>query len=507
MLRRGSAVAVLLAALAVVLFEATTGNEATTGPPPRSTSPDAPVNLTRPYLQEAGSADDELQVTPQAGSWRSPVHGPVRFSYSWDECDPTGRNCSPIPGLQARTISPPQELRIVTLRGVVTATNGAGSTSVTTNDFDYDMAGLAFKASDAGFVRGNLQYNPDQLRAWYGLRPAQTGAGQTIVITDFGRQRGLRSEVDHFSAHYGLPQTCRPSHSGDCFRLVITSAGDPGRVNLSGEGDADVEWAHAIAPEAKIVFVQFNHAQPLLDKLGWLGDEGRDSVVSDSWCDPCRGFRGFAREVVYPAVALACGRPHVVCVQATGDHGSPGDKPSNSPEVLAVGGTTFTRQDDGSTRGEVPWGPSGSGDTDVQLPRPAWQKGIVAGCAGGDFSLTGVSSCAKRAVPDVSATAASVPDFQPTRRHGPAWFVFNGTSLSTPLWAALIAVTDQQLRQDGQRPVGIDELHQVLYRGDVTAGLDDIPPHGWDLATGLGSPRSGIVTALAGAIERYRAGG
>jgi subtilase family serine protease len=264
----------------------------------------------------------------------------------------------------------------VTLRGVVTATNSAGSTSTTTRDFDYDMAGLAFPETDRGFVHGHLQYGPEQLRAWYGLGPDQTGAGQTIVITDFGRQRGLRADVDHFSAHYGLPQTCRGSQGGDCFHLVITSAGRPGPVNLSGEGDADVEWAHAVAPNAKIVFVQFNHAQALFDKLGWLRDEGRDSVVSDSWCDPCSGFGGFARDVVYQAVALACGRPHVVCVQATGDHGSPGDVPSNSPYVLAVGGTKFARQDDGSTRREIPWGPSGSGNTDVPLPRPAWQKSI-----------------------------------------------------------------------------------------------------------------------------------
>jgi hypothetical protein len=45
----------------------------------------------------------------------------------------------------------------------------------------------------------------------------------------------------------------------------------------------------------------------------------------------------------------------------------------------------------------------------------------------------------------------------------------------------------------------------VLYRGDVSSGLDDIPPRGWDWDTGLGSPKSGIVLVLARAIEDYRA--
>jgi len=38
----------------------------------------------------------------------------------------------------------------------------------------------------------------------------------------------------------------------------------------------------------------------------------------------------------------------------------------------------------------------------------------------------------------------------------------------------------------------------------VAGGLNDIPPAGWDWATGLGSPRAGIVGVLTQAIERYR---
>jgi kumamolisin len=177
----------------------------------------------------------------------------------------------------------------------------------------------------------------------------------------------------------------------------------------------------------------------------------------------------------------------------------PGEPPANSPFVLAVGGTEFKPRPDGATGQEIPWPSGGSGVTDIPLPRPSWQKHLHADCglAKGDFS------CTKRAVPDVSATAAAVPVVETTYA-GPEWVYFSGTSLSTPLWAALIALTDQELRQSGQRPVGIDELHRVLYRGDVSGGLDDLPPHGWDWTTGLGSPKSGIVPALARAIERYR---
>jgi len=493
-IRRLMVLAVAAAAAGVVAYVGLSGRSS---PPPGP-----PVSVSRPFLEVFGKAGDEVRVTPNAGLWRARDGGSFDVRYSWLECDLEGKRCSALTGPRTRAIVPPQEPKIVTLRGVVTATNGAGSTSVTTRDFAYDMAGQLFAASALRSLRRHPQYGPDQLRAWYGLRSGQNGAGQTIVIPAAGRQHGLRDAVDHFDAHYGLPRTCRTPESSDCFQLVVSNAGQrPSDLSRNDETEADVEWAHAVAPGAKIVVLQFDfdHIGSLLDKVGALGRAGRASVVSDSWCAPCTGYHAFGREVVYPHITAACHLPHLVCVQASGDRGSPGATPSNSPYVLAVGGTTFKASPEDATRSEVPWRRSGLGDTDLPIPRPAWQRHVYGGCS----HAGGVFSCAKRAVPDVSATAANVPVFRPTRT-GFDWSYFHGTSLSAPLWAGLIALTDQALQRDGRPPVGIDELHEVLYRGSVAAGLDDIPPSGWDWATGLGSPRAGIVGALTRAIERYR---
>jgi hypothetical protein len=101
----------------------------------------------------------------------------------------------------------------------------------------------------------------------------------------------------------------------------------------------------------------------------------------------------------------------------------------------------------------------------------------------------------------VSATAEAVPQYD----SGQFLQIGGGTSLASPLWAALIAIADQELEHDGQQPIGIGELHKVLYRGGLSAGLDAVHGRGWNAQTGLGSPKSGIVPALVTAIERFRA--
>jgi hypothetical protein len=236
----------------------------------------------------------------------------------------------------------------------------------------------------------------------------------------------------------------------------------------------------------------------VLQKTSSLPLGGEAHIISSSFCYPCHGFnRHLLAAETYGAVARACDRAHVVCAFPSGDTDSPGDGPSNSPHVLAVGGSEFSFRRDGSIRGEARWPFGGFGVTQMPVSRPTWQRDLTCTRA--------VPSCSYRVVPDVSATAAGTPVFAPYKRFH--WNVDHGTSVATPLWAALIALADQELASDGQAPIGIDELHQVLYRGDVSAGLDNLGHQGWSKHTGRGSPRAGIVDVLVRAIERYRAEG
>jgi hypothetical protein len=488
MLRRISALAVVSVAVAALLFTARTA--------PSKPSPNAPVNAFRPSLQPANDVGDEVQVTPQAGSWQQRVPGPLHLRYSWLECDLEGKRCSPLPDLRAKTIVPPQELRIVTLRGVVTATNRFGSTSATTRNVYYDMAGYPVEHRRDLHP---LEYGPMQLRAWYGLRPDEDGAGQTIVVTTFWRTPKLVAAVNRFSAHYGLPLVCGTASAGrSCFDLAGHDLG-PLSSAVPGE-DEDIEWAHAIAPKAKILVLRAGLGTELLQGLRHAVRIHGAHVFSASWAYWHQVDADFER-ILFRAVARACHGAHVVCTFPTGDRGAPGDRPSNSPYVLAVGGSAFRPLPDGSLAAEGYWSGGGFGVTANPQPTPPWQRDAPE-CRG-----EAVPACADRAVPDVSAAATGVLQYEiPAKgeRWQAGWYHGGGTSLSSPLWAGLIALADQELARDGQGPIAIDELHRVLYRGWVSAGLDDFDGGGWSERTGLGAPKAGVVDVLTRAIERYR---
>jgi len=118
--------------------------------------------------------------------------------------------------------------------------------------------------------------------------------------------------------------------------------------------------------------------------------------------------------------------------------------------------------------------------------------------------------------PDISANAdeytpyaeyctgnSSTPNSQCTFSAGqtpPGWFGIGGTSLSSPLWSAVIADRDSYM---GDRTGNINPLIYALYRADPSEFFHDITgigqstnnnglfptKPGYDLATGIGTPK------------------
>lgn len=166
----------------------------------------------------------------------------------------------------------------------------------------------------------------------------------------------------------------------------------------------------------------------------------------------------------------------VAIVASTGDSGwTGGQYPANDTHVIAVGGTSVTK--DGSQRGysETAWAGAGSGCAPLNR-EPWWQKGTR-------------TTCKTDAAADVSAAADPGRGGLSVYYNGHFTQV-GGTSESSPIIGAVFALSGQVAGRTGKYPyLSPNKLY------DVTSGTNGScgPPvctagKGWDGPTGLGTP-------------------
>jgi subtilase family serine protease len=99
-------------------------------------------------------------------------------------------------------------------------------------------------------------YGPVQFRAAYKLPSGTGGKGQTIAIVDAYNDPNIEHDLGVYSSHYGLP-SCTTANG--CFKKVNQTGGTSYPTTSSGwsvEIALDVEIAHAICPNCKILLVE-----------------------------------------------------------------------------------------------------------------------------------------------------------------------------------------------------------------------------------------------------------
>jgi len=351
-------------------------------------------------------------------------------------------------------------------------------------------------------------YVPVQIRDAYGVEDiffngaAGTGAGQTIAIIDAYNDPDIISDANSFSSDFGLPTF----NSGGPTLQVLSETGTTTLPSNASAGtwdieeSLDVEWAHAIAPDANIILFEATSASDsdLDTAVNTAADTAGVSVVSMSYLsyetlDYVVGGSETSTDSTYLTPA---GHQGVTFLAATGDQGAPAlGYPAVSPNVVGVGGTSLLVGTDNSYLGESAWS-GGGGGLSIEESQPSYQVGKV----------NGVSSYV-RAIPDVSLDADPQTGVLVIDTYDGGSFQVGGTSLATPMWAALIAITDQGLALRGQSSLnGLTQTLPMLYTlpssdfHDITTGDNGFPAvTGYDLATGLGTPIANLlVPALAG---------
>jgi subtilase family serine protease len=310
--------------------------------------------------------------------------------------------------------------------------------------------------------------SPATIKSVYSFSTSATaGAGKTIAIVDAYDHPNIESDLGVFSSQYGLP-ACTTANG--CFKKVNQTGGKKYPRKDSGwalEIALDVEWAHAIAPGAKILLVEAssNSFSNLLAAEDYAKKNAQ--YVSNSW-----GASEFSGETSYDSHFSQSG---VSVFVSSGDAGTPAEYPSASPNVISVGGTTLNFSG-GKFSTETGWSSSGGGCSKYETATSA-QSG---------FSQYGQVNCkGKRATPDVSLDAdpaSGVSVYDSFRYQGQSgWFTVGGTSASSPMWAARAAVDGAVVN------AAYVYGNSISYR-DITSGNNGASCLvGYDLVTGRGS--------------------
>lgn len=330
---------------------------------------------------------------------------------------------------------------------------------------------------------GPTGLTPVKVAKFYGIdQIINQGAGQTIAIVDAYDDPNIEADLGTFSKAFSLP-VCTSGNG--CFKKIYASGSKPSpNAGWALEMALDVEWAHAIAPQAKIILVEAasNSFANLMKAIDVAVKNGA-SVVSMSF-----GGSEFSSETSYD---YHFNVPNVAFTASSGDSGYGVEYPAASPYVVAVGGTTMNLADaTGAYGSETAWSGSGGGQSAYET-QPNYQTGIA-------------NSNGKRGVPDVAYGAdpnIGFAVYDSLKYNGQSgWFQVGGTSAGAPQWAALFAVANSIRASASMTALTLPDadlypaattvgnFHDVTSGTNGTCGTLCTTAAGYDYVTGLGSP-------------------
>ena len=426
---------------------------------------------------------------------------------------------------------PSQFSNIQMIYGLENVSQAAGTGAVPL----YHTLGTVAPSQTTG---SSLGYSPSEIRQMYNatglLNAGYTGTGVSIAIVDAYGDPYIQQELKNFSAEFGLPLSSGTLH--------IIPVGPYNATNgityeWNTEVALDVEWAHAMAPNATInLYVASNDESYLYDAVlnATLGSNGaaygvyHNNIISMSWGEPENNFTSSIPVVPglnYPCLDQVFQMDAALGITAFAGSGDSGaydqpqtspyggaSYPSTDPYVTGVGGTSLYMN---TTSGyyqlpyanatgtygnetawswnnyyDYEWGTGGGWST--LFGQPSWQTGL------------GVVNNGERGAPDVAwdadpktgvltsvfDNATGLYDYYPP---------VGGTSVGSPCWAGSMALMDQKAGS----PLGFinPTIYSILNNSteyskafhDITVGDNnpDTATKGWDPLTGVGSPNLG----------------
>jgi subtilase family serine protease len=368
-------------------------------------------------------------------------------------------------------------------------------------------ATVTFQSSDG--------YTPQQVRGAYGVTSTFQGKGITIAIIDAYYQPTAANDFDIFSRQFGLPTI---AGGCGCFQQVDINGNNPSyyaqNAGWGSETDLDIEWAHALAPQAHILLVETPDNTTLYNGFAYAAAHAQ--VISDSWGAAESGM--VASEPTLDPILQSAGASAAVLASA-GDTNSPAGYPALSPYTVAVGGTALTITGScgttnwaakGCTYGsETTWDDASNvgtgGGPSVAESMPSYQTGFCNNTTPQTFVSNYCNNY--RGTPDISLIAAAstpVAIYDSTADGGSVdWYGVGGTSLSSPSLAGMIADADAARHVTLTTASLTSRFTYNAATGsasayhDITTGYDNplgnvagccFAGTGYDMTSGVGSP-------------------
>lgn len=381
-------------------------------------------------------------------------------------------------------------------------------------------------------------YTPAQIRVAYGAdRVAQTGSGVRVGITDAFASPTIVDDVNRFSVNHGLPLL----NSSNFQQISV-----PGTTNFPenrfdpqgwyGEESLDIEWVHAIAPGAAIIFAGAqNSSQPLDHALIHLIDHHLADVITNSW-GSIGDLLNFGHVQADERAFMQAAAEGISVLFSSGDDGdvaaltgiAQGSWPATSPYVTAVGGTSLAILNASGSKREWGWGTyrtvvsnaaiSGDGTMVTGTGFAAWPPPFLYGSSGGISFHFLQPAYQQGIVPNALATATvdsngNVISFPAPHRvapdvamdgdpntgalYGQSYNIsgdplidagctvlsktleycerrIGGTSLSSPMFAGVLALANQARLDAGKAVIGF--ANPQLYSLSGAALVDVLPP-------------------------------
>ena len=305
-----------------------------------------------------------------------------------------------------------------------------------------------------------------------GKNQAKNQNSDTIVLVGAYDDATIEADLADFDAQFGLP-ACTTKNG--CFTKHKMSSTEKSDSGWALETTLDVEWAHAIAPSAKILLVEATtpSGDNLLKAIDYAASRADVAAISMSW-----GGAEFPEETTLDSHFVS--KSGAIFFASSGDNGSGASWPAASPNVVGVGGTTLSLSASGSFQNETAWSGSGGGVSAYEK-EPVFQKNYSIPKAGG-----------MRAIPDVAYDADPSTGFPIVR--GGVWRTVGGTSAGAPQWAAIAALgsgaSDANFYKDKSSALPSQFFYDIKSGTNGDCGYFCAARSHYDYVTGLGSPRT-----------------